>query len=187
MKAVIICEASQTVTKALRAKGIEAYSCDILEEYGGHPEWHIQEDGLKIIKKGWDFIGLHCPCTYTALSGNRYYAKTTKREEGAQFTKLMWELAKVNSKRAYLEQPRTIIQDYIGRKNQVIQPWQFGHGEVKETWLWLNNLPNLTPTNIVSGREQRIWRMPPGQYRQRERSKTYQGIAEAIAQQWFNI
>lgn len=186
MKAVIICEASQKITIAARSLGIECYSCDIIPCYGGHPEWHIQEDGLKIIQQGWDFIGLHCPCTYTAISGNRWYHNSPLRNEGIQLTLCMYNLARSCSTKGYLEQPRSVIQKIIGKRHQKIQPWQYGHGECKETWLWKWGLPMLEPTNEVTGRETKIHMMPPGPLRQQKRSETYDGIAKAIAQQWIN-
>jgi hypothetical protein len=184
MRAVITCEESQVVTIALRELGHEAYSCDLLECSGGFPEWHIKGDAREVIKLGWDFAGLHSPCTYTAICGNRHYYNSPKRVEGANLTKELWELIKNNCTHGYLEQPKTIMQRFIGKKSQVIHPYQFGHGETKETWLWLHNLPFLFPTNEVSGRENRIWKMAPSAERSKLRSKTYPGIAQAMADQW---
>ncbi len=130
---------------------------------------------------------LHPPCTYTAISGNRWYWNSPLRLEGIELCKKAWLEARKVCDMVGLEQPKTIMQRFIGPKTQVIQPWQFGHGETKETWLWLHNLPNLTPTHIVPGRENRIWKMPPSVDRQKLRSKTYPGIAQAIADQWGNI
>ena len=96
----------------------------------------------------------------------------------------MWEMANNYCERVALEQPKTIMQKYLGKRSQVIHPYQFGHGETKETWLWLRGLPLLVPTNEVDGRENRIWKMPPGPNRQRDRSVTFQGIADAMAEQW---
>ena len=185
MKVLIACEESQTVCKAFRAKGHEAYSCDILDCSGGRPEWHIKGDALDVMKLlPWDFIGLHCPCTYTALCGNRWYWDSPLRIQGVHFTKTMFETAKAVCSKVYLEQPKTIMQKYIGKRSQVIHPYEYGHGETKETWLWLQGLPALQPTNIVPGREQRIFKMPPSEDRGKLRSKTLQGIADAMAVQW---
>lgn len=128
MKILVACEESQEVTKAFRAKGHEAWSNDIQECSGGHPEWHIQEDCRKaIITNDWDMIIIHTPCTYTAICGNRWYANTLKRIEGISLTKEVYEMAKKVCKKVVLEQPKTIMQKYIGKRSQKIQPWQFGH------------------------------------------------------------
>jgi hypothetical protein len=185
MRVLVGFEESQTVTIALRKMGHEAYSCDIEDCSGGHPEWHLKTDIFDAINsRAWDGIILHPPCTYTALCGNRWYWNSPLRTEGVELCKKAWdESCKVCDKVA-LEQPKTIMQRYIGKKSQVIQPWQFGHGETKETWLWLKGFNLLTPTNIVEGRENRIWKMPPSTDRSKIRSKTYPGIAKAMAEQW---
>lgn len=180
-------EESQTITERLLDKGIEAYSCDIKPTSGKYENYHLQMDIFQALQlKKWTTIILHPPCTYTCLSGNRWYADTSKREEGIELCKKSWEISKSICKFVALEQPATIMQKYIGPKTQIIHPWQFGHGEVKATWLWLHNLPNLIPTNIVDGREERIWKLGKTQDRGTIRSKTYPGIAEAIVSQWFN-
>jgi hypothetical protein len=188
MKILIGCEESQAVCTEFRKLGHEAYSCDLQECSGGHPEWHIQDDVLKVIRGGhWDMIILHTPCTFTALCGNRWYWNSQERIDGINFTKKCWNEACMVCDKVALEQPKTIMQRYIGKRSQSIQPWQFGHGETKETWLWLKGLPLLKPTDIVEGRENRIWKMPPSADRQKLRSKTYPGIAKAIAEQYGNI
>ena len=185
MKVLVACEESQVVCIAFRERGHEAYSCDLKNCSGGHPEWHIIGDARIIIKRErWDLIILHPPCTYTALCGNRWYWNNPLRNEGIDLCSELWNLACSVCDKVGLEQPRTIMQRYIGKKSQVIHPWQFGHGETKETWLWLKGLPLLIPTNIVSGRENRIWKMSPGPNRGKLRSKTFLGIAEAFASQW---
>jgi len=185
MKVLIGFEESQEVCKAFREKGHNAYSCDKEECSGGHPEWHLQMDIFKALYlKQWDLIILHPPCTYTALCGNRWYYKSDLRKEGIELCSRSWYQANDICDKVMLEQPKTIMQRFIGKKSQVIQPWQFGHGETKETWLWLKGLPLLKPTNIVEGREHRIWKMPPSEDRQKLRSRTYKGIAEAFADQW---
>lgn len=185
MKVLVACEESQAVCIAFRERGHEAYSCDILDCSGNHPEWHLKMDVFDAMKlHKWDMIIIHTPCTFTALCGNRWYWDKPERQEGINFTKSVYEFALSICDKVVLEQPKTIMQKYIGKKSQVIQPWQFGHGETKETWLWINGLPLLEPTNIVEGREHRIWKMPPGPERQKLRSKTYPGIAKAFATQW---
>jgi len=179
-------EESQAITIELRAKGIEAYSCDLQECSGGHPEWHLQINIFQAINlKKWGGIILHPPCTFTALCGNRWYWDSEKRIEGIELCKSAWiEACKVCDYVA-LEQPKTIMQKHIGQRSQTIHPWQFGHGETKETWLWLKGFSKLEPTEIVEGRENKIWKMPPSKDRSKLRSKTYPGIAKAISEQWF--
>lgn len=185
MKVLIGFEESQAVCIEFRKRGHEAFSCDVQQCSGGHPEWHLQMDIFDAIRlKKWDFIGLHCPCTYTAICGNRWYYNSPLRDKSAMFTNDCFELAKMVCKKVYLEQPKTIMQRYIGKKSQVIHPYEYGHGETKETWLWLKGLPLLIPTNIVIGRENKVWKMAPSPDRAKLRSKTYTGIAEAMAQQW---
>lgn len=185
MKALIACEESQAVTIEFRKRGIEAYSCDILPCSGGHPEWHIQSDVLPILKEDWDLVIAFPPCTDLAVSGARWFPE--KRSNGSQqraidfflqFTKLTCKWA--------IENPIGVMSSYYRKPNQIIQPWQFGHGETKATCLWLNGLLPLVPTEIVEGREQRIWKLPPSEDRAKLRSKTYQGIAKAMANQWAN-
>ena len=152
---------------------------------GGKPEWHLPMDIFQAINlKKWDLIILHPPCTYTALCGNRWYWNSPLRLEGIELCKRSWEAACAVCDAVVLEQPKTIMQKYIGKRSQTIHPWQFGHGETKETWLWIKGLPLLQPTNIVDGRENRIWKMPPSANRQELRSKTYPGIASAFASQY---
>lgn len=178
-------EESQAICIELRKRGHEAYSCDLQECSGGHPDWHLQMDIFDAIKlRKWDMIILHPPCRYTAVCGNKHYHDSPLREEGAKLCKDAWDAANSVCDMVALEQPRTIMQRYIGKRSQTIHPWQFGHGETKETWLWLKGLPPLMYTCIVTKRENRIWKMPPSKDRSKLRSKTYPGIAKAIAQQW---
>lgn len=181
-------EESQAITIELRKLGVNAFSCDLQSSSGGFPEYHLQMDIFEAIhSRKWDMIILHPPCTFTALCGNRWYYDSPLRIEGIELCKRAWEEACKVCEFVALEQPKTIMQRYIGKKSQVIHPWQFGHGETKETWLWLKNLPELVPTDIVDGRENRIWKMPPSKDRQKLRSKTYPGIAKAIAEQWTTV
>lgn len=189
MKVLIACEESQRVCTAFRNKGHEAYSCDIQPCSGDHPEWHYQCDVMEaVLLQQWDFIGLHVPCTAMAVSGNRWYGKGTprynERLEATRWSLEVWDITKKQTKYAYLENPVSVLFPYIKERVQYVHPWQFGHGETKKTGLALYNLPDLKPTNIVNGREQRIWKMAPGPERAKLRSKTYQGIAVAMAEQW---
>jgi hypothetical protein len=183
MKMLVGCEESDTVRAAFERIGWDAWSCDLQPSRNPKAQ-HYQGNVFDVIKRGWDLIILHPPCTYTSLSGNRWYWNSPLRQEGAALCSKMWKEAKENCDKVALEQPKTVMQRYIGPRSQIIQPYQFGHGETKETWLWLHGLPCLVPTDEVEGREQRIWRMPPGPDRQRERSKTFDGIALAMAIQW---
>ena len=180
-------EESQAIANEFRKLGHEAYSCDLKKCSGGHPEWHLQMDIFEAINsREWDLIILHPPCTFTAVCGNRWYWDSPLRIEGAKLCKDSWDAACKVCDKVALEQPKTIMQRYIGKKSQVIHPWEYGHGETKETWIWLKGLPLLRPTDIVEGRENKIWKMPPSKDRQELRSKTYPGIAKAIALQWGN-
>jgi len=187
MEILIGFEESQEICKAFRQLGHNAFSCDLQLCSGGHPEWHLEIDIFDAINlKKWDRIILHPPCTFTALCGNRWYWNSELRTEGIELCRKSWNEAIKVCDHVALEQPKTIMQKYIGKRSQTIHPWQFGHGETKETWLWLKGLPLLQPTEIVDGRENRIWKMPPSPDRQKLRSKTYPGIAKAIAEQWSN-
>lgn len=184
MRILVACEESQAVTKELRRLGHEAYSCDIQECSGGHPEWHLQQDVTPLLKEAWDMIIAFPPCTDLAVSGARWFAD--KRADGRQQRSIdfFMQFANTDCARVAIENPIGIMSKLYRKPDQIIQPWMFGHGETKSTCLWLKGLPKLTPTEIVGGREQRIWRMPPGPERAKERSKTFPGIARAMAEQW---
>jgi hypothetical protein len=184
MRVLIACEESQAVCKEFRAKGHEAYSCDILECSGGHPEWHIMGDVLEQLDKGWDMMIAFPPCTHLAASGARWFEQ--KRKDGRQQQGIDFFMSIINAPIPLkaVENPVGIMSTQYRKPDQIIQPWQFGHGETKATCLWLIGLPNLTPTNVVSGREQKIWKLPPSSDRGKLRSKTYPGIAKAMAAQW---
>lgn len=184
MRVLIGCEESQGVCKSFRALGHEAYSCDILPCSGGHPEWHIHGDVRDYLNKGWDLGIFHPPCDHLAVSGARWF--TEKRLDGRQQAAIDFFMVCVNAPigRIAIENPIGIMSTLYRKPDQIIQPWQFGHGETKATCLWLKNLPKLTPTTIVPGREQRIHKMAPGPNRARDRSRTYDGIAKAMASQW---
>jgi len=183
MSVLIACEESQAVTKEMRLLGIEAYSCDIKPCSGGYPEWHIQGDVTPLLKQEWNMIIAFPPCTDLAVSGARWFVE--KRADGRQQRSIdfFMRFTKPSCKWA-IENPIGIMSNKFRKPDQIIQPWQFGTGEVKATCLWLNNLPVLQPTDIVKGREPRIWKMPPSPDRARQRSKTFPGIAKAMASQW---
>jgi hypothetical protein len=186
MNILIGFEQSQEVTAAFIANGHNAMSCDLY--YPGEKGLpHYQGDIFDLMDRRWDLIILHPPCTYTALCGNRWYWNSPLRQEGIDLCVRAWNEARKCSERVALEQPKTIMQRYIGKRSQAIQPYQFGHGETKETWLWLHGLPLLVPTNEVEGREHRIWKMAPSPTRKQKRSRTYPGIAQAMAGQWLRV
>jgi len=185
MRILVACEESQAVTIELRKLGHEAYSCDILDCSGGHPEWHIKEDVLENLwRYKWDMIIAFPPCTDLASSGARWFKE--KQRHGIQQKSIDFFMKFVNAKcdKIAIENPIGIMSTKYRKPDQIIQPWQFGHGETKSTCLWLKGLPKLKPTNIVEGREQRIWKMAPGPERAKLRSKTFPGIAKAMAEQW---
>ncbi|MBU5627727.1 hypothetical protein KQI82_12485 [Oscillibacter sp. MSJ-2] len=184
MKILVACEESQAVTIELRKLGHEAYSCDLEPCSGGHPEWHLQVDALELLKMKWDMILAFPPCTHLAVSGARYFEE--KRKDGRQQRgiEFFMAFADADCDRIAIENPVGIMSTYWRKPDQIVQPWQFGHGETKATCLWLKGLPLLQPTNIVDGRTARVWRMPPGPDRAKLRSRTYSGIATAMAEQW---
>ena len=205
MNVLIGCEESQTVCKVFRNAGHEAYSCDLVETRG-NPDWHIQGDIIKVLADKpanyWDLIILHPDCTAMANSGNRWYGKDmeyyAEREKAIKWTINLWYLAIQRGKRVALENPVSVIFPYLrneGVEIQYVQPWQFGHTEKKQTGFALHNLPLLEWTNDVSelmtgmskAETDKIHRMAPSPTRKRDRSATYQGIANAIADQWGSL
>ena len=180
MKVLIACEFSGTVRDAFIAKGHDAMSCDLLPTEKPGP--HYQGDVFDIIDNGWDLMIAHPPCTHLAVSGARWFKD--KQQEQAEALEFVKRLLNANIPKIALENPISIISSKIRKPDQIIQPWQFGHGETKATCLWLKDLPLLKPTKIVDGRENRIHRMPPSEERWKLRSMTYQGIADAMAEQW---
>lgn len=180
MRVLIACEYSGRVRSAFRALGHDAWSCDLLpSEDGGQ---HIQGDVLEVIGLGWDLMVAHPPCTHLAVSGARHFSK--KQDVQPEAIRFFMALAQAPIPRIAIENPVCIMSSVWREPDQVIQPWQFGHGETKATCLWLKGLPPLIPTKIVSGRHPRVHLMPPGPDRWKERSRTYEGIAEAMARQW---
>lgn len=184
MKRILIaCEFSGIVREAFKRRGWDAWSCDLLPT--DIPGQHIQGDVLPHLGDGWDMMIAHPPCTHLAVSGARWFKDKIKEQAAAlAFVRV---LAEEPIPRIAIENPISILSSHWRKPDQIIQPWQFGHGETKATCLWLKDLPKLTPTCIVSGRDHRIHMMPPGPERWRERSRTFQGIAEAMADQWGNI
>lgn len=186
MKVLVACEFSGVVRDAFRARGHDAWSCDLLPCEKG-PAFHFQDDVKDVISaEHWDMMICHPPCTHLSVSGARHFA--AKQDSGVQQEALEFVRFLLDSRieKIALENPISIISSKIRKPDQIIQPWQFGHGETKATCLWLKNLPKLTPTNIVEGRSDRIHKMAPSPDRWRERSRTYQGIADAMAEQWGN-
>lgn len=194
MNVLVGFEQSQEVTAAFIAEGHNAMSCDL--NYQGEKGLpHYQGDVFDLLNRRWDLIILHPPCTFTALCGNRWYWDSPLRQEGIDLCVRAWNKARECSDKVALEQPKTIMQRYLGKRSQTIHPSQFGHPETKETWLWLHGLPPLAPTNDVSemmkdlpnSEKHRIWYMSASCDRRKERSKTYPGIAQAFAQQWGRL
>jgi hypothetical protein len=157
-------------------------SCDLLPTDVPGP--HYRGDVMDVIGAGWDLMIAHPPCTHLAVSGSRWFKnKICEQAIALDFVRL---LLNSSIKKIALENPISVISSKIRKPDQIIQPWQFGHGETKATCLWLKNLPKLIPTNIVDGREARVHKMPPSPDRWKLRSTTYQGIADAMALQWGN-
>lgn len=204
LRVLLACEESQEVTKQLRALGHEAYSCDLLPCSGGYPEWHLQQDVTELLKLKWDLIIAFPPCTYLTVTGNRWFnierygeqaiQRYKDREEAIKFFKLF---AEADCKHIAIENPVGIMSTKWRKPDQIINPWQFGDAFEKKTCLWLKGLPNLQPTNIVeppkrtefkSGKSMPKWYADafklPKEERAKLRSKTFEGIAKAMAIQW---
>lgn len=180
MKVLIACEFSGIVRDAFIAKGHDAISCDLLPTEKPGP--HEQRDVRHILNNRWDMIIAFPPCTHLAVSGARWFKdKTWERWDAIKFFMIF---AQALSEKIAIENPIGIMSTVFRKPDQIIQPWQFGHGETKATCLWLKNLALLKPTNIVEGREARVHREPPSKDRWKNRSRTYQGIANAMAEQW---
>ena len=180
MKVLVACEYSGRVRDAFSALGHRAVSCDILPSEA--PGEHHCGDVRELLCDGWDLMIAHPPCTHLAVSGSRWFYK--KRVEQAEAIQFVRDLLNAPIEKIALENPVSVISTYIRKPDQIIHPWQFGHGETKATCLWLKNLDKLIPTEVVSGRESAIHRMPPSPDRSKKRSLTYLGIARAMASQW---
>ena len=194
MRVIIGCEFSQIITMAFRNRGHEAYSCDLLPTEGQHPEWHYQEDIFEVLKREHFDIGIfHPPCTYLAASGARWFKgnidRHLKRLDAIKFVETLWN---TNIKKIAIENPIGFLSTMseLYEPTQIIQPYEYGHPEKKSTCLWLKNLPELQPTKIMNIKEQRIHKLSAlngkgsSKNRQKERSRTYRGIADAMATQW---
>lgn len=192
MRVLVACEFSGIVRDAFRAAGHEAWSCDLLPSEGVQ-DYHVRGDVREFLApagwaagylgfRRWDLLIAHPPCTHLAVSGARWFkGKEQEQADALAFVRLLM-LAPIG--RIALENPISVISSKIRKPDQIIQPWQFGHGEVKATCLWLKNLPPLTPTQIVEGRAPRVHHVSPGPDRWKERSRTLPGIAAAFASQW---
>ena len=183
MRVLVGCEFSGTVRRAFRALGHDAWSCDMLASED-ESTYHVQGDVLDLLDGGWDLGIFHPPCTRLTVAGARWFrGKEQEQADAIAFVERLWSC---DIPRVCIENPIGVLStsSQLGEPTQIVQPWQFGHGETKATCLWLRGLSPLDPTQIVDGREARIHRMPPGPNRWRERSRTYQGIADAMAQQW---
>ncbi len=188
MRVLVACETSGAIRQRMIDAGHDCISCDILPADDNSP-YHYQGDVFDMLDQEWDLIIMHPPCTALSLSGNGTYAKGkakhNERLEAIVWTVKLWETAKGVSPRVAMENPMSVIFPHIDcDKVQYVHPWEYGHGEQKKTGFALHGLPELKPTDIVEGREQRIWKMGPSPDRWKERSKTYSGIAKAIVDQW---
>ena len=202
MKILIACEESQTVCKAFRAKGHEAYSCDILDCSGGHPEWHIQGDVLEQLNKGWHMMIAHPPCTYLTVTGNKWFKDEfkdrfpTRQQDRRDAIEFFMKLVNAPIEKICIENPVGVMSTVYQKPTQYVHPYFFGEPHSKKTGLWLKGLPELKPTKIVEpkfyiykdGGKDPIWhfetmKLPPKE-RSIARSKTFPGIAKAMAEQW---
>ena len=204
MRVLVACEESQRVCIAFRERGHEAYSCDILECSGGHPEWHIQDDVLKHLNEKWDLIIAHPPCTYLTVTGNRWFdidrygEKAIKRHQlRKEAIKFFMQLINAPCEKIAVENPVGAMSSEYRKPDQIIQPYEYGHPMTKKTCLWLKNLPLLKPTNIVkpeyvicadgkrySKVHVETFSIKDPEERAKVRSKTFEGIAQAMAEQW---
>ena len=185
MRVLVACEYSGRVRDAFRRHGHDAWSCDLLE-CEADPTWHYQRPVEEILDQGWDLMVAHPPCTDLAISGSAHLAKKYadgRVDRALDFVRL---LMTAPIPRWCIENPISLISSHIRKPDQIIQPWEFGHGECKATCFWLKNLPRLKPTEYAEGREERVFLMPPGPNRWKERSRTFEGVAAAMGDQWGN-
>ena len=185
MKVLVACEYSGAVRDAFIEKGHDAMSCDLLPTDSPGP--HYQGDVRDVLDYPWDMMIAFPPCTNLSVSGAKHFKEKRmdgRQQVGASFFKM---LSKADIPMIAIENPISVMSTLWRKPDQIIQPWQFGHGETKSTCLRLKNLPKLVPTDIVEGREQRIWKMGPSPDRWKERSKTFPGIAQAMADQWGSL
>jgi len=203
MKVLVACEESQAVTKEFRKLGHESYSCDVEPCSGGHPEWHLQQDVTELLKEQWDMIIAFPPCTYLTVTGNRWFNiekygdKAIKRHEYRKDAiNFFMMFANADCDKIAIENPVGVMSSEWRKPNQIVHPYMFGDAERKSTCLWLKNIPDLKPTNIVnpmvytykSGKTDGMWHVEtinfPAKERSKARSKTFSGIAKAMADQW---
>jgi len=199
LNTLVACEESQAVTIALRQAGVEAYSCDILPCSGGHPEWHIHDDVLPLLNKGWDMIIAFPPCTHLAVSGSRWFKQKAADGRQQHAIEFFMAIANADCERIAIENPVGVMSSVWRKPDQIIQPYEYGDPVSKKTCLWLKGLPLLKPTNVVdagefvvmdSGKRMSRWYRDtfdlPKKQRATVRSKTFPGIANAMATQWGN-
>ena len=181
MRVLVACEYSGRVRDAFRRHGHDAWSCDLLE-CEADPQWHHQGPVEELLDEGWDLMVAHPPCTHLAVSGSRHFHRKQREQRDAlNFVRL---LMSAPIPRWCIENPVSVISSAIRPPDQIIQPWEHGHGETKATCFWLQNLPRLVPSNCVEGREPKVHLMSPRPDRWKQRSRTYQGVADAMADQW---
>lgn len=180
MRVLVACEVSGKTRRLFRERGHHAWSCDLLPAED-NSRYHIQGDVLDILHRKWDLMIAHPPCQYLAVSGNRWHKDSPLREQALHFVAA---LMNASISKWCIENPVSVISGRIRPPDQIIEPWQFGHPETKRTCLWLHGLPPLKPTNVVKPTRQRIWMMGELPDRARFRSRTYDGIAQAFAEQW---
>lgn len=181
MRVLVACEFSGVVRRAFRDRGHDAWSCDLLPAEDGSPH-HIRGDVRDLDLSGYDLLIAHPPCTHLAASGARWWAgRRAEQEEALAFVRWLWAAP---VPRVAIENPIGALSRLWRPPDQIVQPHHFGHGETKATCLWLRHVPPLFATHLVPGRLARVHRMPPGPHRARERSRTYAGIAAAMASQW---
>ena len=183
MRVLVACEFSGTVRDAFAKRGHDAWSCDLLPSE--KPGNHLQCDVFEALEQKWDLLIAHPPCTHLAVSGARWFPE--KKKEQKEALRFFLDILNANVPMVCVENPVSIVSSFIRKPTQKIQPWMFGHGETKTTCLWLKNLPKLKPTNVVPGREARVHKLPPSEDRWKLRAKTYQGIADAMAEQWGKL
>ena len=183
MRVLVACEFSGRVRQSFRNAGHDAWSCDLFEDSEDGSPFHVRSDAVEMAYlQQWDLMIAHPPCTHLAVSGSRWFKdKLHLQRPALDFVRALMDAP---IPRIAVENPISIISSRIRKPDQIIQPWQFGHGEIKATCLWLKGLPKLVPTQIVDGRYPAIHRMPPSADRWKKRSLTYAGIAQAMAAQW---
>jgi hypothetical protein len=192
MKILCACEESQAVTIELRRLGHEAYSCDIEPCSGGHPEWHLQQDVIPLLREKWDMIIAFPPCTHLAVSGAAWFEQKRKDGRQKQAIDFFMQFANCVCEKVAIENPVGIMSTTWRKPDQIINPWEFGHAEQKKTCLWLKGLQSLAETNNVRkqmmelprNERERLHYLPPSKDRAKQRSKTFPGIARAMAEQW---